>query len=453
MMNLPNYFLADLPPEAELNASLISEACQTLKRNRSQYLETRSTSQIVRMLDKVGREWLEPESPFRRMALQEGPAATGFSREALAHGLDLFFAQLTIENLEGLIRQELGHLQRLDGFHAGADEMSDRRVAWARGPQLVAQIAPGNIPSATLAQMVLGVLARSAQFVKCASGQTFLPRLFAHSLYEAEAKLGACLEVAEWKGGAENLEAALFAESDCIVVTGSDETLADVRRRAPASARLIGYGTRVSFGYISRQALDRNSRIVAQQAAHAIAAWDQRGCLSPHDIYVEASELVKAEGFAGELAEELAALEKTRPRGTLPPRDAAGIANRRAFYEVRAAHSLETKMWASPESTAWTVILEYDPRFQASCQNRFIYIKAAPNLETVLQGAEPIREQLSTVGLACGADEMAELARRFSRWGARRICPLGEMQNPPLAWRHDGRPALADLLTWCDWEK
>ena len=452
-MNLPNYFLADLPPEAHVNAALITEACQTLKRNRAHYLETRPTSQILRTLEKVGREWLSPESPFRQYALQAAPAATSFSAEALAHGLDLFFQQLTVDNLEALLRQEIGHPMRLDDFRAAGEEMAERRVAWARGPQLLAHIAPGNIPSATLAQMVMGLLARSAQFVKCASDQSFLPRLFAHSIYEAEAKLGACLEVAEWKGGAENLEEALFAESDCIVVTGSDETLKEVRRRAPLSSRLIGYGTKVSFGYISRQALEKQSKATVQEAARSIAAWDQRGCLSPHDIYVEESHAGSAEFFATDLAEELATLESTLPRGLLSARDAAAIASRRAFYEVRAAHSLETKMWASSESTAWTVILENDPRFQASCQNRFIYIKAVPNLDAALQGAEPIRDQISTVGLACGPDEKTELARRFSRWGALRICPLGEMQNPPLAWRHDGRPVLAELLTWCDWEK
>ena len=35
-MNLPNYFIADLPPEATLTPTLIAEACQTLKRNREQ---------------------------------------------------------------------------------------------------------------------------------------------------------------------------------------------------------------------------------------------------------------------------------------------------------------------------------------------------------------------------------------------------------------------------------
>ncbi|HWD18643.1 MAG TPA: acyl-CoA reductase [Verrucomicrobiae bacterium] len=445
--------MADLPPEAELTAGLITEACQTLKRNRAHYLEARPTKHIIRILDKVGREWLAADSPFRQMALEAGPAATGFSEAALAHGLDLFFRQLTVENLEALLRQELGQVYRLDEFQASPDDMSDRRMAWAQGPRLLAHIAPGNIPSATLAQMVLGLLARSAQFVKCASGQTLLPRLFAHSLYEAEAKLGACVEVATWKGGAEHLEAALFAESDCVVVTGSDETLASVRRRAPAQARFVGYGTRVSFGYVTREALERRPQDVAKEAARAVAAWDQQGCLSPHDIYVETGGAADAEGFASALAEALAAMEQTHPRGVLPPREAAAIAQRRAFYEVRAAHSLETKMWASPESTAWTVILEHEPRFQVSCLNRFVYVKAAPNLETALQGAELVRDRVSTVGLACGALETAELAQRLARWGARRICPLGEMQNPPLAWRHDGRPALGDLLTWCDWEK
>jgi hypothetical protein len=33
-----------------------------------------------------------------------------------------------------------------------------------------------------------------------------------------------------------------------------------------------------------------------------------------------------------------------------------------------------------------------------------------------------------------------------------RVCPLGRMQEPPLTWRHDGRPALADLITWTDLE-
>jgi len=452
-MNLPNYFLADLPAEAELTASLITEACQTLKRNRDRYLEGRTTESIIHLLDRLGSEWVSSDFPFRREALESGPAATGFSEAVLAAGLDQFFKQLTAENLEALLRQDLGHPHRLDGFHPDEHQVSGKRTALVRGPLLLAQIAPGNIPNPVLSEMVLGLLTRSAQFVKCASGGAFIPRLFAHSIYEADHKAGSCMEVAEWKGGIEHLEAALFAEADCIVATGSDEMLEAIAKKVPRTACFVGYGTRVSFAYVTRESLEQNAETVAQKAAADVTAWNQRGCLSPHVIYVEDAGKVTAEVFAALLAGQLEAAEKTFPRGPLNASDAAAIATRRSFYEIRAAHSLETKMWASFESTAWTIILENDPRFQTSCLNRFIYIKGVADLTHALQGAEMVREKVSTVGLSSTTAQAREFAQHLARWGARRICPLGQMQNPPLGWRHDGRPPLGDLFTWTDWEK
>jgi hypothetical protein len=452
-MNLPNYFLADLPSEAELNAALITEACQTLKRNGQQFLQGRTTGSIIHTLDRLGRDWLSEDFPFRQELLKLSPAATGFSAAVLAAGLDQFFQQLTGENLESLLRQELGRAQRLDEFLPNEDEGKSARSALALGPRLLVHIAPGNIPLPALTEMMLGLLARSAQFVKCGSGQSLIPRMFAHSLYEADHKLGACLEIASWKGGAENLESVLLAEADCIVATGSDETLAAIRRKAPPSARFIGHGAKVSFGYVTLEAMEHQARQVAERAAADVTAWNQRGCLSPHVIYVEEQGGGTGGEFANLLAEKLEAAEQTHPRGALNARDAAAIAMRRAFYEVRAAHSPDTRIWASRESTAWTVILENDPRFEISCQNRFIYVKVVTELSHALQGAEPVSDKISTVGLACAPAQTAALARTLARWGAKRICPLGRMQQPPLGWRHDGRPPLGDLVTWIDWEK
>jgi len=54
--------------------------------------------------------------------------------------------------------------------------------------------------------------------------------------------------------------------------------------------------------------------------------------------------------------------------------------------------------------------------------------------------------------LAASPTESPEMVKTFARWGVTRICPLGSMQKPSLSWRHDGRPALSDLVTWSDWE-
>jgi len=98
------------------------------------------------------------------------------------------------------------------------------------------------------------------------------------------------------------------------------------------------------------------------------------------------------------------------------------------------------------------VVYESDPRFQASCLNRFVYVKAARDVTEALQGADPVRGTVSTIGLAAPEDEAPELALTMARWGATRVCPLGQMQSPSLLWRHDGRPSLADLVTWTDFE-
>src|SRR6266540_5837037 len=99
----------------------------------------------------------------------------------------------------------------------------------ACGPELLVHITAGNIPSPAWLGIVLGLLVRSAQFVKCASGTSLLPRLFAHSLYEVDSKLASCLEIAEWKrlriqpatrtaGSSESigLTQTLIGESDCV---------------------------------------------------------------------------------------------------------------------------------------------------------------------------------------------------------------------------------------------
>ena len=453
-MNLPNYFLADVPPDATLSPALISDACATLKRNRESYLLRRNTDQIIRTLAGVATEWLIPDNRFRRLALEHGPAILGFSRETLTRGLDGFFRQLTTENLHALIKQDLGDARRLDQLTSTDVEQQSGRASIALGPELLVHIAAGNIPNPTLMSTVLGLLTRSAQFVKCAQGTTLLPRLFAHSIYEYDPKLAACIEIAEWQGGNIALEEVLFAEADCVTATGSDETLAAIQNCLPPRVRFLGYGHRVSFGYVAADVLtEHNTRKVIARAADDVTAWDQLGCLSPHVIYVQSGGHSSPEDFARQLGEELARRENIEPRGAARQEIAAHISSRRAIYELRAAHSPHTQVWKSSDSTAWTVVCEAEAHFQLSCLYRFIYVKPVADIENVMRNADAVRTHVSTIGLAVPEYRAGEIATQLAQWGAKRVCPLGQMQNPPLTWRHDGRPALGDLVTWADWEQ
>jgi hypothetical protein len=450
---LPNYFLADLPPDAELSPSIIRDSCLSLRDNRARFLAPRSTRQIIELLAHVADNWLQPIDPFRQRALAQAATRAGFSAPVLAEGLDAFWRSLCPEALRELVNQDLGHPDRLDRFVASESEFPARRRALATGPTLLVHLTAGNLPVPALMSIVLGLLVRSAQFVKCASGQSFIPRLFAHSIYAVEPKIGACLEIAEWPGGNRPLEDALFSHAQCLTATGTDETLAQLKARLEHPIRFLGYGHRVSFGYIAREVLGQSeARQLAAAAARDVAAWDQLGCLSPHLFYVESGGSVSPADFADALARELALIEERAPRASLPPNEAALIASRRAAYELRAVHSPETRLWQSPQSTAWTVVLETDPRFQLSCLHRFAYVKPVDNLDAALRAAATIEGMVSTVALAAAGERARDLAGTLARWGVPRVCPPGSMQNPPITWRHDGRPPLGDLVTWTDYE-
>jgi hypothetical protein len=446
-MTLTNYFLADLPPDAMLSPAMIAAALETLKRNREKYLARRKIGGIVDTLCQVAAGWLEPGNQFRRLALELGPEATGFSPAILEQGLDGFFRRFTPENFQALLDQDLGI-----GVEPVGEAARSPQHFW-RGPQLQVHVAAGNLPNPAWMSLTLGLLTRSAQFMKCASGASCLPRLFAHSIYEADPKLGACLELAEWHGGKLDLESMLFAEADCVTATGSDESLAAIRSRVPENARFLGHGLRVSFGLVTREALRQEAvaELVARVADDVIA-WDQHGCLSPQAIYVEERGAVESDKFAGLLAAELMLRETAAPRGRISVVESAAIASRRSLYEALAAHRGDVKLWQSQNSTAWTVVFEHEVRFHFSPLNRFVFVKPVPDLAAVLQGVDELKGKVSTVALATSPDRFQELAPQLARWGVTRICRPGQMQHPPLTWRHDGRPALGDLVTWTDLE-
>ena len=472
-MNLHQLFLADLGPELQLTAETLRQASFAVRRNRNEWLLQQRTRAVIEMIAHTADQWLEPGNRFRILALRDGPQETGWSPATLARGLDSFFRSITVESLEALVAQDLGDARRLDDFGAGSAEHRTGRTSLAVGPELLVHLTAGNLPNPALFSIILGLITRSAQIVKCPRDASLLPRLFAHSLAATESKIGACLELVTWshdEWNARELEDMLFSEAACVTATGSDTMLSEVRPRIPSRTRFIGYGHRISFGLITKESLSPYSRKrLVRAMADDITAWNQLGCLSPHAYYVEDEASGSAETLAAELADELERREATEPRGTIGLAESALIQSRRSTFALRAAAMASlternlnrslffdppatVRLWASTESTAWTVVLNHDARFQPSCLHRFIELKPVRQWGEVLRFAEPFRHLVSTVAVAAPDDRLPDIARQLAHWGVSRICPIGRMQEPPAAWRHDGRPALGDLVTWTDLE-
>ena len=68
---------------------------------------------------------------------------------------------------------------------------------------------------------------------------------------------------------------------------------------------------------------------------------------------------------------------------------------------------------------------------------------------SLLDAIRPLGPHLAAVGVA---GVSAEIPSALAALGASRVCPIGAMQAPPLAWRHDNRGVLLPLARLADLE-
>ncbi len=189
-------------------------------------------------------------------------------------------------------------------------------------------------------------------------------------------------------------------------------------------------------------------KVAATLAAKDASLYNQRGCLSPHAIYV--NEQTEGDGmqFAELLADAMDTFSQSNPPTPLNLSEAGAVRNLRETTRFSAANSTDHALWESPNRQDWTVIYESSPQLKLSCLNRCIYVKPLPDpLSKKTLGPEA--QHLSTI--AIHPFDLAH-AESLSTLPAHRICPLGKSQQPTLFWHHDGFAPLASLVRWKDVE-
>jgi hypothetical protein len=98
------------------------------------------------------------------------------------------------------------------------------------------------------------------------------------------------------------------------------------------------------------------------------------------------------------------------------------------------------------------VLLDPAADLASAGANRTAVLRPIPSLRHLLPLLAPYRPYLQTAAVAADAARWPEIAALLGAAGVTRLCPLGRTQHPSPGWHHDGRPRLADLVRWVDWE-
>lgn len=397
--------------------------------------------ELIGVVARVAAGWMRPDDSFRLRALEWMPLSTGLSPEVIAVGLDAVFGLLTREGIAQWLCEEFGSPVMPNGPRVLDGPDGGRRV---RTPRLIRHTLAGVIPYPTVITMVCGLFCRAVNVVKSSSADPVFPALFAESVEAADPRLHGAFLVSPTPVPISRFERD--NPGACLVVAyGSDQTIADIRAGASGGTRFLGHPHRFSIGVITG---DADLSAAADAAATDVCLYDLLGCLSPAAFFVQGRAAEFAEQLAGALERKTAAL----PPGERTQADRIAIRRSRDAAEFAQIGGKGVTLSASGD-LRWTIAVFDTPDRAVAPLDRIVNIVGVDRIEQIGEFLGPSAGRLSAAGLATGGGASAQaLADAMIGLGARRICPLGRMQTPPLAWRHDGRFHLADFVEWVDWE-
>lgn len=405
---------------------------------------------IVASIDRVAQRFLTAGDPLRDRAIDGIVNHASHSVPMAETILDGMAADWTAEPIHTALAAEFADPAVLDRW---IDDSEQGRRVRASGPPLSLHIGAGNTPGVLVGSMIQSLVVKSAVLAKPGLGDLSLPLLFREALSEVDSELGEAVAVVYWTGGASPLESTALEAADQVIVFGSDRTVGSIRGSLRADARLISHPHRTGVVLIGRAALtsDRSDE-TADALALATALFDQRGCVSPHLVFVEKGGEVSAGEFGSHVLAALERLATTVPPGPVSPEMAATVHQWRGEAEMRAASGSDVHLFPSSESLA-TIVVDPSPTLEPGPGGRCLRMIPVDDASRAIErirvpSARRFLQSFAVEGVGA-VETVAESARRA---GVTRVVELAEMGWPKPWTHHDGGSPLAGRVTWCDLE-
>lgn len=225
----------------------------------------------------------------------------------------------------------------------------------------------------------------------------------------------------------------LAALADGVVVWGGDEAVKAIRSLIKPQTRLIEWGHRLSFGYVTRAG--REPVGLADLAGH-IAETDQLLCSSCQGIFLDGEDEALLQEFAVEFLPVLEEACAARPRA-LPLAVQGGIGLR--LQDAALFSALGTG--GVYRGAGCALLTDLDRALSAAIPFRHPWVRLLPR-EEILSALLPYRGYLQTAGLLCGEDEREGIANLLLRAGVNRVTKPGEMSREAPEEARDGEAPL-----------
>ncbi|MER5931710.1 acyl-CoA reductase [Streptomyces sp. NPDC002054] len=337
------------------------------------------------------------------------------------------------------LRRELG--SATPGRLNRADPRETVYEAWAP-VGLVAHIAPGNAATVAPLSIVEGLLAGNVNILKTSSADTLLTQHLMAELaaLDPSGALAARVVVLRFPSSRQDWLRLMCAPADAVAVWGGEGAVEGVTAHVPAGCRLVEWGHRISFAYLTADAWSDAGTLEA--LADDVCLHEQQACSSPQVVYLDTEDEDEVFGFAERFAGVLGA----RPPAvgtSSDPAEAAELTTTELVARLEEHLGL-TRVFAAPGGFAggsWRVMADTRSPLTASPLHRSVWVKPLPRKQLIAT-LRPMRRYLQTAGLAGSRTDIAELSRTALAAGVTRVTPVGAMLDSYAGEPHDGVYAL-----------
>lgn len=398
------------------------------------YLHQISIDDIINCLAQLTLEWSD-----RKSFLQTKYQNLGINY------LIYYFKKTNLESISDFSLRGNRHV--MDNY-TSISVYPNKLLAQPRG--IICHWLSGNIPILGMISIIQGLLTKNANIIKISKATRFLISDLLYLLNK--------IKITNSKGriiyGKKILSsvAVIYTErddeaqkqlseaADVRVAWGGKEAVDKVINLPHHYAcENIILGPRTSFAVVGKEYLQNNQQVqeTAKKIAQDASLYEQRGCNSPHTVFVEKSGKITPEDFSQILAEQLEKTSKKYPLKKIDPVDAQRIILQRTKYDM-------TGLAFYPSDLQWTVLYgENEVGIATPCFNRTLFVKPVDNVFEVEQYCSTLTQ---SAGVALSQNRKERFAKLVTSKGIDRCPDVGNMIFYDTPW--DGMFIMDRFVRW-----
>lgn len=341
-----------------------------------------------------------------------------------------------------------GNIGYMDQFMPFPD--SDKHYLKANARGLVCHWLAGNVQILGMFALVQSIISKNVNLLKVSSRDdgvfTDILNEFKGVSYTTESgytifgdDLLKTIAVVYFNRYADKLGEEMSKRADVRIAWGGRESVETVSSYpARYDAETVIFGPKLSYSVIAKEELSsiQGAKKLARKVSVDVSVFDQTGCASPHNLYIEEGGVVSPEEFSEILGDSMHKTELQIPKPLMSPEQISQIHSIRGVYDFKGTVN-------GSETMSWTILLDDLDEIDKPVYSRVLFVH---KVNSIFDSLKYIDENIQTIGVAAPTEKAIRFATEATKKGVMRLPLIGRMLNFEMPW--DGMFLFDRLVKW-----